>query len=700
MDDLKRHTTKIQIFYTFVTNFDTLQKAVREMALSGEAADYMRAEGICDLVGFFVYDAKNVDEVINRIHQHPIDDKLKGLVANLEGHLKDQKDSILLQMTARHQMMLDILLLRSTIRPAEVRKAEKKAVQAARDAMTDSERDALDRQIVLRRGMQIDDDVLDVLNEIAASVINKTVLLSDYAKKFKTPHIRDIIIRAYHESSYYFEQAFSNTSVNIQFILLEIIAESLKKDPKNEEKRRYYDDLIDLHTLATIDTTANKMTSKVSDHQAFELFLNALHKSNNDYLIKKLLNDDVIMNTLFDISTRDLENYYGFRRMFTVARYPFDGIIVDRYKKLKRLSTTKFAAIVSDLSRDTVFKESWDNYEKTEKTHSFIKVLDELMSQVTGEALTDEVVQGLGYVLDEFTRIEDYNIDLLTMDVINDSLEEIYYFFIRNSAFDHYQEVQTALNDFYSYRVNNALNASRLNFKNYGGEKTFSITHLDMWYDVHKMMHRYNFTGERFYLRYDDDLVFVFDHGDRIQLYEKHLSAKNIKELPKGQHSINCTNAEGKGFDHYIFNLFGRIVRNFMSGAIHTRLLSVKTSTFRKVEIPGLSVKDDQRIHKVIYDYLTLFFLWEKNKHLFIHVYKRRIDGLLTAITSMEMENSEMRQYVQVTSNAWVLELFSYKGMVTRMATEWEMASRANRDLRILQHGDSFFQLASNRIDG
>lgn len=700
MDDIKRHNKKLQIFHTFVTNFDTLLKAVREMALSGEASDYMRAESICDLIGFFVYDAENIQEVIDRMNSQPIDDQLMGLMAELKNQLMQQKDSILLQMTARHQMMLDILLLRSTIRPAEVRKAEKKAEQDIRDALTDIERDALDRQIILRKGILIDGEVFEVLKEIAASTTDKEMLLSDYAKKFKTPHIRDIITRVYHESPYYFEQAFSNTSVNIQFLLLELIAEAIKKDPKNEEKRRNYEDLIDLHTLATIDTTANKMTSKVSDHQAFELFLNALHKSNNDFLIKKLLNDDVIMNTLFDISTRDLENYYGFRRMFTIARYPFDGIIVQRYKSLKKITDIKFSAIIKDLSKDTAFKESWENYEKTEKTHEFMHVLNELKAQLLGDSLTDENIYGLRYVLEEFSKIEDYNTDLLTMDVINDGLEEMYFFIIRNKAFGTYPELEEALNDFYGYRVNNALNASRLKYKNYGGEKTFSITHLDMWFDLHQMMHNFNFQGERFYLRYEEDVVYVFEAYGRIQLYGEHLSAKNIKELPRGQHSISCVNSDGKGFDHYIFNLYGRIFRNFMSGHIHTKLLSIKTSAFRKIEVPGLSVKDDQRIHKVIYDYLTLLFLWKKNKKLFIHVYKRRINSLLKAITSMDMENSVMRQYVKITLNSWVLELFSYKGMVTRMSSDWDIVGRSDKDIRIYRHGDAFFELASKRLEG
>ena len=73
MNDLKRHNTKLQIFYSFVTNFETLLKTVKEMALSGEPSDYMRAEGICDVVGYFVHDVKNIGEVMERVNSEPID---------------------------------------------------------------------------------------------------------------------------------------------------------------------------------------------------------------------------------------------------------------------------------------------------------------------------------------------------------------------------------------------------------------------------------------------------------------------------------------------------------------------------------------------------------------------------------------------------------------------------------------------------
>ena len=221
-----------------------------------------------------------------------------------------------------------------------------------------------------------------------------------------------------------------------------------------------------------------------------------------------------------------------------------------------------------------------------------------------------------------------------------------------------------------------------------------------MWFDIHKLMGSYELEGERFFLRYGKNEVYAFDSGGRIQQYDETLSVKNIKDLPKGQQSILCTNKDGQGFDQYIFNLYGRIVRNFMSDAIKTRLLSVKASAFRKIEVPGLSVKDEQRVRKVIYDYLTLLFLWSKNKELFIHVYNRRISSVLSAISQMEMDYNTMRHYVKVTKNAWILDLFRHKGMVTRMSKDWETVSRSNQEPLIIQHGDAFFELATRQIEG
>lgn len=694
MEDLQQNNTKIQILYSFVTNFEAITKTVKEMVLSGEAGDYMRAESICDIVGGFVYDVQRVEVFIDRIDSVAVEERLKPMVAALKEDVMKQRDSIMMQLATRHQMLLDILILRTTIRPKEVRKAEKAAEQAIFDALSDDEKAAFNRKVVLKKGIPIEGKDLQILNEIAMANVSKNRLVSDYAKKFKVPEVRDTIRRLYHQAPYYFEQAFSNTDVNVQFVLLEIIRDDYKRDSKNQEKIEAFDALNDLHVLSTIDTTANKMTSKVSDHQAFELFLSTLAKPNNDYIVWKLINDDVILNTLFDISTRDLESYYGFRRMFTVARYPFDSMIVEKYKRLKKINPDMFKAIVRDLSKDDAFRLSWENYMKTERTKDFMKSLEQMREGLTRKELTHDELYGLIFALQQFSTPELYNQDILTYDFMATVLEEVYYFIIRNNLYDKYSEIDIELRRYLGHRIDCALNATRLKYKNYGGEATFAVTVHDLWYDIHRMMHRYGFSGEWFYLRFDEETCYRFQYGQPVVLHEGRMSARDVKALTTKEYYIDCSNRDGRGFDQYIFNLYGRIVKAFMADKVSTKLRELKTARFRKVEIPGLSVRDDQRLKKGIFEFMTLLFLWEKDSELFLHVYRRRIDGLMRALGTMEMPMDVARDYIRVTSNDWVLNIFNYKSFIKRLRSEWEMLSKSDNLALTKEHAKRFFELA------
>ncbi len=695
MADYKKQNKELQIFYTFVANYETLMATVKEMALMGEPSDYMKAEGICDVIGRLVYDAKSVEVIIDKLEKAGYDQRLAPLMQNLIQLLSMQKDTLIHQLQARYQMLIDILLLRDTIRPSESKVDEGSAMTKEEILQVFEENPIIKKD----PGLAIDSGDLKVLNDIASANVTKGLLLSEFSKRFKTPMTRDIIKRLYHEAPYYFEQSFSNTDVNIQGILLEIITEDRKRDAKDEVKKAALTALEDLHILSTIDTSANKMTSKVSDHQAFELFINALSKNDNDFIIRKLVNDDIIMDTMFGISTKDKESYYGFRRLFVTAKYPYDELIIEKYKKVKKLSDKMFLAIVKELYRDETFKFAYEKYLKTEKTKAFMKVIENDRFHLMKASITEELCYSYCFILDEFKKLETYNTDLLTMDFIMEMVSDLYYFIIQNNAYGQYPLLTKALAEFYAFRVNNALSSTRLDYQDFGGEKTFGITPEDMWYDIHCMIHIYGFSHvHKVYLRYENEVVYTFDVGDRCHLFNKTLTTGSTKGLT-GIFSFTCYDNDGKGFDLYVFNKLGNMLKTFMNSQIQTKIYSVKTSTFRKTESPGLSISDDKRLRKAIMDYMTLSYLWQKDKVLFLHIYRMRVGGILKALNAMDMTINEMKPYVKLSSNAWILDLFNYQGLVIRMTQEFNRLTSGAKDQLFINHGNNFFELAQEHIN-
>lgn len=687
MHELKEESRQLEIFYSFVESYDTLRKNVKEMALSGEPADYVHAEGICNVVASFIYETEDVATIINQLKSMTIDAKLNPIRENLLLQLEKQKDSILFQLTTRYQMLLGILSLRDTIRPSSAR-----VLDDAQQALYEFTKNPF---IKAEPGQPIQGNDLIVLNDIAAAKVTKNRSLSDYARQFRKPATKAAIKRLYYEASYYFEQAFSNTDVNIQYILLELINEDKKRDVKDEEKMKAIEALEDLHILATIDTSANKMTSKVSDHQAFELFLNALTKNNNDFILCKLVSDDIIMGTLFDVSIRSKDNYYGFRRIFTTARYPYSTMILNKYKKIKGLDKDQFHTIALELSKDDMFKEAYENYLRTEKAKGFLATLNKAKYELNSETLNDALIYNICMILKEFTQLETYNKLILDTEIAMNFLEDVYYHIIAHNAFGKYQLLETHLENFFDYRISHELTSSRLNYTSYGGETTFGITYRDVWYDVHKLIHYFGFEGvNTIFLDYADKATYCFEVGERIKLYVKESEEDCKKKNTKSLMRFNCMNTENKGFEYYVFNLFGRMIKKFMADSIKTTLVSIKSTTFRKIEVPGLSVKGDKSLRKAILDYMTLQYLWEKDHELFLHVYKIRANGILKAINEIVKSSAQLQPYVQLSSNHWVMSLFDNKATVTQLMNELDRFGKGARDQLFVDHGEAFFQLA------
>ncbi len=678
---------KLQVLYSFIAAFDTLRGTVREMALNGEASDYKKAELICEMIGSFVYGKESFEALRSSVADLEVSSNVKPIAIQLIKRMDKDKESILADLEERYKTLVNLLMLRDAIMPNEGKGLEPEAVKAYNES----------ELIKKNPGHPIKPSDYAVMHDIASANVEMGVMISEVSRRFKAPEVKDKIKRLYHEAPYYFEQSFSNTDIRIQQIILEIIEEDIRKYVKDEVRMQALQDLKDLHTLSTIDTSANKMTSKVSDHQAFELFLQTLQKNNNDFLIKKLLADDVIISTLFDISSQDKENYYGLRRMFTVAKFPYDGIILNRYKSLKKVSDNFFKGIIDELKKDHNFKETYDKYEKTERTTKFIEQMKIAKSHLYKSTLVQESVYELCYVLDEFTKPEIYNMDVLTPTIILGVIDEIYWYLIQNDAYGDYPLLETSMRQFFSYRIDNALNSSRLEYQSFGGNDTFGILPSDIWFDLNCMVREYGFDDvKRIYLRYGSEEVYVFEIGGPVDMFEGNFNASDVRGTNDGSYSFLCANQDNKGFEQYVFNLYGKFIKTFMANHIITTVKQIKSSGFRKVETPGISDGDDKKFKKVITEYMTLQYLWRKDPKAFLYVYQTRVPGLMKAVKSMEVKGKELMKYVRVTSNEWVLNLFLRRARVLELLETYEQVVNAGKENQYIEHGNALLTVATN----
>lgn len=679
-------TASFQLFYTFFYGFDEVLKTVRIMVTSGDVKYYMRAEKICETIAHYINGVDSpqiLSEMIRPLVDQP---EISGQVNKVLNSLNTEGAEALKRTAKQFDQLSHILLLQSTIHPETPMDIET-------EALTETSKGR--EQITLQPSLPISGSDLEILNYIAKCYISEGEFLTDHTRKFKHPDIQAAIKRLYYTDSYYFEQAFGNTDVRIQTVLLDIIEKDLKHHANDKNRKAAFDELESLSILSAIETSANKMTSKVSDHQAFEMFLHVLEKNNNNSVISKLVQDDIIMNTMFQLSSKGIEHNYGFRRMIIAAKYPYDSLIVTKFKKLMVSNDEQYFALIKDLCKDKQFLESWSNYLKSEKTKTLMDTIDKRLRVLNVEGFSNEMVEDLIHFIQAFTLRDQYNNDLMTTVYILHTLEQIYGYLLLEDRIGKYQSLERALTAFYSHRVGLSISTDTSDYDSYEDAKSFGITHYDMWYDVSKFLKRFdNAYVKRVYLIYDNDLTYHFDVGGTLVFDETPLTRLSQKSMPSGHIVIKCSNFDDKGFDAYIFSLFSRLVKSLMDDHIEIQVSKIVGSGFRKSEVPGLSTKDEQRIRKIINEYITLLFLWEKDSLMFSHIYKWRVTGILESIESIKVNRETLKKYVKIKLNPWIEEVYLHKAYAAASQKDLFKLRANSMQQGILVHGENFFKLA------
>lgn len=683
MKDLELIDNRVQIFCTFVVGFETMRTTVKDMASSKEESEQARAVKICEIIESFVGEDKKLEGLLDRLRVKVAGDKVKALLQYVKVQLKTKDDTFVEKLYENSELL-----------KREVKNHINTKQRVAIEGLDDESLITADARV------PVTESDLIFLNDIAAMSVKEGEFISDYSKYFNTASYKNRICQLYHSVPYYFEQAFANIDVRLQNIVLEIIEYDANRDKKNMEKQDCLKSLKDLNVLCNIDTSANKMTSKVTDHQAFEMFLSILERNNNDNLINKILRDDIIMKTLFEVSTSSSGSNYGFRRLFTAAHYPYDQIIMKKFMQVKNYNTQSMQVIVTDLCRDAQFRESYDRYKKAEKTKGFKIVMESTMEAMATSEINDELVDSVMHILEEFTKLEEYSDDILQMHEVYNVIEKIYTQIIQHDLFDEFPGLIAKLQEFYNYRVKHDHYEKRSKFAITQQIAIYGITPQDVWYDIHKILRdcKYN-DFDKVFLKYGAAKVFDFDIKKNLQDYGKQLTSGDIKALPSNQLALICADVDAKGFDIYVYGIFNRLFRAMVSKSLHTQVKRIEQGTFKKTEYPGLSTSDESNVRKAITDYLTLSTLVAKDPDLFVTLYWRKVADMLDALVNVKASYDSIKSFAKLDIDSNVLQIFDNKNSAMRLNNEYDRLKGNAKKVQMDRHMEEFMNLPTAKED-
>lgn len=683
MNDLQMNDNRLQIFCTFIVGFGTLRETVKEMALSKDPSEQKRAEEICDIIVEMMVGTKSIYELTNKLKVDTESPKVSALVDFVKNQLSKEEDDFLLQLNEQ----MDYLKREITM---NLQTHKRTIIEGLDDIDV----------ITSDSSVPITSDDLHFLNELAAVSIKEGEFLSDYSKYFNTLAYKSKINKLYHMNPYYFEQAFSNIDVRLQSVILEMVNNDLKYDRGNSAKNEAIQSLEDLYVLSTIDTSANKMSSKVSDHQAFEMFLTILEKNNNSNIIKKILKDDIIMKTLLEVSTSTSGNNYGFRRLFTSAKHPYDELIMKKFKQVKHYNEQNMKIIVSDLCRDSNFKNSYDIYNKAEKTKSFKIIISATLEAMATTEINAELIQSVVHVIREFNNLEDYSEYILPITDVYDVMKEVYKHVIASDLFDEFPNLTEAIESFYSYRVHHDHNERRSRFKVTEKIAIYGITPEDIWFDFHKIIHEYNITDyTHVYLKYGSMKSFEFEVKGMMTIYGKQLTTTDMKNMPSNHMSLICADVDVKGFDVYIYGVYNRLFKALLKDNLVIAISRIEGGKFKKVEYAGLVASDDANIRRAVSDFFILSTLVKKDPDLFMTLYWRKVGNLLDSIVNTRASYEKILKHTKIGFGIEVLNIFKHKSSAMRLYNEHSRIINKAKKVQIDLHMQEFLALTDEVTD-
>lgn len=621
MDDLEIYNNQIKIVCAFIYDSKEIINKVTTLKESDSTIMKQRAEKIYKILEQFISRCETIDDLFNTIGEIDEDEKLKLLIDSLktkinQNQLKEIKES------------LKILEENFVIDPE------------------------FDTDIV--------EDLLNPIHRsdlVFLSKLSNTNLKSNNKNGFKdedfgTATVRNKMFELYHQAPYYFEQAFSNASVQAQQYILNIIQEKI--DKKNDLMVTEFNNLADLYFLSNIDNLILKVKSANSRYQAFNKIITLFNANDKHKLIKKILKENVILKEIFNMEQGKQNS--SFQKLFTAAAYPYNEIIIRKYKILMNKSEEEMAIILTELSKDQYFKEAYQNYlnaANTVKVKDFIDSFFESINDLSLELLKEKVLK----IFDILMMQTKFNKDIINNSTCVEYVSDLQQIIIKYNLFKD-KKIKNKVDNYFIYKLDLHLNNKKENQKN--STSIHGITPYDIWYDLQVILKENNIENyDKIFLKYTDKYSYEFEKNGILKTSDRELSLSEIRVLPENIGCIVCADADAKQlnlFDIYINRMYQRIFKLALKDKLSVRHVEAKKNIFKSQE-EEFGTKEEGDLRKLIHDYAAIKFLVQKDKEFFKSFYIQRVRILLKDILTFS-EKYDIDKYANLDFNDDYLNIF------------------------------------------
>jgi len=678
MKDLSTTEKQIEVFCAFIIDFNNINATVSKMMASDNETEKQRALKIHKILSTFIVNTTSADDLLANLNLEISDPRINKLLNYAKKKLNTNKEATYKSVLYHYSK------LNKSVNP---KISQKKIVIEEIDNESTINADPF---------VPISNQDLNFLNKIAKLSISNTVEIREANKNFKSLNFKNKVDELYSAKAYYFEQVFANTDVQIQRKLLNIIKERhLIHKPKTEEIEAY-NSLVDINTLSDIDTLALKTSSNVSDHQAFEAFSKILKRNSNPNIIKKVLKENIIMTAMFKTNATSISPYYGIKKLFISAIYPYNEVIIKRYMQLMEKDEFELSEIIVELSKDPVFKQTYDVYQKGQETKLFLKFAEDIIAELYLNNVNETLINKVLQVIKGFSNRGDYSFTIFPQDIMFRMLDDIYYYVVTNELFNQV-DLKLALDNYLYIRVSAALLSESNPYSVTSNTIVYGITASDLWLAFHKMIYTYNINWiNKYYLKYNEIDILTFTPNNLLQPISEKVDGSDLKHLPNNESLIICAKSGSQNFDMYLYDIFTRISKGIFYNRINITIKRTEGSIFRKKEYLGLIKTDEVKIRKFFTDYITFETLANIDTRYFVNVYKRKITTVLKNLLSIESSYEEITQFVDAKELTTILGIFKSRDSLEKLLKKAIRYENSDEESLLIKHSSDFFDLTSN----
>lgn len=682
-NQLKMYIYQTKIMLIFFSSFEMLKSSVDQQMNSNSETDKTQALKIFNIVESYlnyedVYNAqRNIDKsmyTLNKLLKNEFNEKhiekLSELIASLEKIKLQIKDNFSNNYKKYYEL--------------------KKIINK-------KEEYSLDNVNIIRKlpDKPIDEYDFNFLSELTLLTGGSTKEIKEATKKFNTLTFKNTLKRLYHEQPFYFEQAFGNADIFTQKKALDIIKDYHKHNEVSKDEDEALQSLIGLNILSDIDTLANKYTSKISIHQAFDALVLLLKNNNNPNVILKILNENIIMDTLFNISVSSGDPNYGLRNLFMEAHYPFNELLLKKYTSLKSKDGKDAALAISSLMNHEDFKKAFDKLKIAKETLTFKTHVEDLLAHLVTAEPSKAIVKDLERVVDGLINRELYSLDVMSQQDFLEILNHLYYYRNKYNDYDGFEKLDLKLESYFNIRLKDELENSNGIYHVNSEEVVYGLSPGDIWIDVNNLVRKHNIkTIETFNLKYENS-AFTFKKNGKIKKLEDE-DFSNLKYVGKDEITINAFDNDKRGFEVYIHGVYSRMIRDLFKNKCQFQKETIEKGFMSKKEIPGLSDLDIKRIKKIVIESITLSTLYVKSPTVFSNLYVRKVGQILETLEKVSASYKEIEKYVDFHDNEDLLHIFRVRGYANRLLKETKSLSIQHPE-KVMKHADAFLHLIAYR---